>query len=104
MAPFFGAIFLCPFSARASRGALRTPAAELSATKCSSQACGTILPLLARGPTMLPTGGRRKHYQTCGKFDLAHWNIIYQNFHIAAPGGLEGQFQKSAHLEENNDR
>jgi len=25
------------------------------------------------------------HNHTCGKFDLAHWNIIYQNFDNAAP-------------------
>jgi hypothetical protein len=48
----------------------------------------------------MPTDRPAPYNPPCGKFGLAHWNIIYQNFDTAAPGGLEGQFQKSAHSEE----
>jgi OFA family oxalate/formate antiporter-like MFS transporter len=35
--------------------------------------------------------------KSCGKFDLAHWNIIYQTFKVQR----SGQFEKSAHWEES---
>ena len=102
MAPIFGAIFFARFPASRC-GAVQSD--QLSATKCSRQACLTNLQLSTPGPTMPAWGSAAPrllaapHNHTCGKFDLAHWNIIYQNFNCAAPDD-PASVQRSAHSEE----
>src|SRR3974390_2843065 len=97
MARIFGAFF-CAVPAEPRRGD------QLSATKCSRQACPKQLAAAHapshNGRALAPPGNPTPRTTTpCGKFDLAYWNIIYQNFNSAAPDD-PGSAQKGAHSEE----
>ena len=107
MAPIFGAIFFARIPASLAAGAT-----ALRSVVCDEMLTPGVLNELAAAalavPQCLPGFGALRqlaapHNHTCGKFDLAHWNIIYQNFDNAAPGDPSVSSKKRA-FGGNDDR
>ena len=133
MAPIFGAIFLRCRSDRLrrrmrmaisclrrnahARRAKRTCRCPFPVPQCLPPGSGVVRPscftisttgTVVLAPHNADCQGRSgalpaPHNHTCGKFDLAHWNIIYQNFDNAAPTTFCVSSKKRA-FGGNNDR